>query len=684
MCGIAGMLATGGERVDPRHLHGMAECLHHRGPDDEGYLLASRDGLAMESCRGRDTVLERAVGHRAIDDVREPTYSLGLAHRRLSIIDVSPGGHQPMSAADGTLWLTYNGEIYNYLELRRELQGLGHHFETESDSEVLLRAYEQWGAACLARLNGMWAFAIADLRRGCLFCARDRLGVKPLYYWWNGQTFAFASEIKGLLQLPFVPRVPNDQIVWDFLALGALDHTDQTFYRDIHALDAGEHMTVSFDGRLERKHYWALPPRGQREPHPAKDAEVVRELITDTVRLRLRSDVRVGFCLSGGLDSSTVVAVADKLLDERELPQVGDQLQAFHSAFDDKSVDEREYVQAIIDRSRVVPSYVFPNSDELIADYEQLVRHQDEPFGGPSIYAQYRVIRLAREAGIKVLLDGQGGDELFGGYYQYYGLNLLNLLGAGDFGQAAATLANNSSIVARHGLFQAALRHTPRRIGQQVLLHQTTDQRLIARDFLAAYSQRLEVHLDQLRKASSMGDLLALELRRLSLPRLLRFEDRNSMAFSLESRVPFADDPRLIEFVSALPDSAKIWRGWSKYVLRQSMAGILPDTIRWRKRKLGFSVPSRAWAAAVRGSALLDLLPGLSGRYIDGSRLKRHLEPGGSNLPQAMLWRLLEIAIWERSLSEPAHTTSAREGSVIRAGARLAPTAAQAAQCSSS
>jgi asparagine synthase (glutamine-hydrolysing) len=683
MCGIAGILATGGEQVDPRCLHGMAERLHHRGPDDEGYLLASRDGAAVESCRGRDTVLERAVGQRAVDDVHEPAYSLGLAHRRLSIIDVSAGGHQPMSAANGTLWLTYNGEIYNYLELRRELQALGHHFDTDSDSEVLLRAYEQWGEACLARLNGMWAFAIADLRRGNVFCARDRLGVKPLYYWWNGRTFAFASEIKALLHLPFVACRPNDEIVWDFLVLGAVDHTDQTFYRDIHALPAGEHMRVFFDGRLERKRYWSLPPQGPRQPGLAQDAQVVRELVTDAVRLRLRSDVRVGFCLSGGLDSSTVVSLADRLLDERTLPQVGDRLQAFHSAFDDKSIDEREYVQAIIDRGRVVPSYVFPTSDELIADYERLVRQQDEPFGGPSIYAQYRVIRLAREAGIKVLLDGQGGDELFGGYYQYYGLNLLNLLMARDFGQAAAAVANNGSIVARHALLQAALRAAPRRLGQQALLRVTTDQRPIARDFLSAYGQRLEGHLGRLRATRSIGDLLALDLCRLSLPRLLRFEDRNSMAFSLESRVPFADDPRLIDFVSGLPDSAKIWRGWSKYVLREAMAGILPDSIRWRKRKLGFSVPSRAWAAAVRGSPLMDLLAGVDGTYADTARLKQHLEPGGPTLPQSMLWRLLEVAIWQRSLSERGHDVSAREGGTVRAGASLSPPAASAARCSS-
>jgi asparagine synthase (glutamine-hydrolysing) len=238
-------------------------------------------------------------------------------------------------------------------------------------------------------------------------------------------------------------------------------------------------------------------------------------------------------------------------------------------------------------------------------------------------------------------------------------------LAAGDFAQAFAALANNGSIIARHGAFQLALRHTPTSIGRLALRRVTTDARLIAPDFLQAYGYRLEAHLGQLRSTAMLGDLLRLDLNRLSLPRLLRFEDRNSMAFSLESRVPFADDPRLIEFVVALPDSAKIWRGWSKYVLRQSMAGILPNSIRLRKRKLGFSVPGQAWAAAVSTSPLMDLIANMSGRYIDRAWLKHTLGPGEPKPRASMLWRLLELAIWERSLSEPRRTASAPAGSAV-------------------
>src|SRR5919204_3602137 len=252
MCGIAGALSIDGGGVDPSHLRAMADVLWHRGPDDEGYLLVDHSGF-VEQRRGSDTVLERGLGLRHVSEVSDTRYLLGLAHRRLSIIDVSAAGHQPMASPDGRLWLVYNGEVYNYIELRRELEALGYRFHSDSDSEVVLRAYEHWGERCLDRFNGMWAFALADLRRGRLFCARDRLGVKPFYYWFDGTRFVFASEIKALLRLPFVKRIPNERMVWDFLVLGAVDHTDETFFANIHALGAGQQLVVSFDGELRRK-----------------------------------------------------------------------------------------------------------------------------------------------------------------------------------------------------------------------------------------------------------------------------------------------------------------------------------------------------------------------------------------------------------------------------------------------
>ena len=655
MCGIAGAFSIDGAGVDPGQLRAMAEALRHRGPDDEGYLLVDGSG-SVEERRGPDTVLERGVGLRHVCQESETRYMLGLAHRRLSIIDVSAAGHQPMASPDGRLWLVYNGEVYNYVELRRELEALGYRFHSDSDSEVVLRAYEHWGERCLDRFNGMWAFALADLRRGRLFCARDRLGVKPFYYWFDGTRFAFASEIKALLRLPFVGRTPNERLVWEFLVLGALDHTDETFVAGIHALGAGQQLVLSFDGQLRRRTYWNVPVHELRDetgrPAARDQVEQVRELLIDAVRLRLRSDVSVGFCLSGGLDSSSIVGIADRLLDETHRPQVGERLKVFHSAFDDPAIDEREYVRAVVGQTRATPFYVFPSSAELVEDFERLVWHQDEPFGGPSVYAQYRVVRRAREAGVKVLLDGQGGDELFGGYYRYAGAMWLQLLSARRFDRALAALTTNASVIGRHALLRLALRSLPIPLARGVLLRSTTTAGLLDPDFRTAHAEQADRFLDETRASGTVAQMLALDLTRRSLPRLLRFEDRNSMAFSLESRVPFVDDPRLIELVCSLPDSAKIWHGWSKYILRQAMGGILPEVVRWRKRKLGFSVPEHRWAREVGVERVRELLADIPGQYVNRRELER---PRAARLTSRagvdMLWRLLELAIWERALS---------------------------------
>jgi asparagine synthase (glutamine-hydrolysing) len=659
MCGIAGLLARGGAFIEPLHLAAMAEALRHRGPDDEGYLLADSDGSLIEAFSGRDTVAEWASRLRPLPmaTAMGARYAVGLAHRRLSILDVSAAGHGPMASPDRRLWLSYNGEVYNYVELRHELESLGHGFQGASDTEVVLRAYEQWGEACLARFNGMWAFTLADLRRRYLLCARDRLGVKPFYYWFNGQTFAFASEIRALLRLPFVGVAANDRMVWDFLALGALDHTDETFFADINALGAGQYLIVPFEGQPVRHTYWQLDSVSAEDAAnrivQQTDVDRVRDLVIDAVRLRLRSDVSVGFCLSGGLDSSSIVGVADRLLDEGSRPQVGTQLKVFHTAFDDPRIDEREYVRAVVERSRLTSFYVWPTSAEFVDDYERLLRHQEQPFGGPSVYAQYRVVGLARAAGVKVLLDGQGGDELFAGYHRHAGLHLAKLLQSGRLEAVRAALLANGVIAGRHALFEQALRTLPSTLAAQLLLWSSTDARLIDRDFGAAYHDRLKRFLAEMRATRSLAQMLAHDLTCHSLPRLLRYEDRNSMAFSLESRVPFADDPRLIECVFALPDAAKLGKGWSKYVLRQAMAGLLPESVRWRRRKLGFSAPEQAWAANLPASPLWDVLCATSSRYIDRRGLDRYIRTAGQRHMRAtLLWRLLELVLWERSLTD--------------------------------
>jgi asparagine synthase (glutamine-hydrolysing) len=505
----------------------------------------------------------------------------------------------------------------------------------------------------------MWAFALADRRRRYLFCARDRLGVKPFYYWFDGKTFAFASEIKALVQLPFIEVAPNERMVWDFLVLGALDHTEETFYKDIVTLGAGQYLTVSFEGDLTRRVYWTVQVDNNRalarRAVSYQDIADVRELIVDAVRLRLRSDVSVGFCLSGGLDSSSIVCVADRLQVEGSRPQIGTELKVFHSAFDDKAIDEREYVQAVLEQCRVGISYVMPTGAEFIDDYARLLSHQEQPFGGPSVYAQYRVVQLASQTGVKVLLDGQGADELFGGYYQYAGANLVNMLAAGNREQVWAVLRTNGLVAGRHALLQTSLRWLPVGLAGMLLMKMSSVADLVDSDFLTAHAERRDALLDDCRASTPLTQMLARDLTQRSLPRLLRYEDRNSMAFSLESRVPFADDPRLIELMCGLPDSAKQWNGWSKYTLRTAVAGLVPDKVRLRRAKLGFSVPQQEWAIATQSSALFDVLRTTNSRFLNQAAMAKWIQALGTQSKGTgtnMLWRLLELSMWEASLVE--------------------------------
>jgi asparagine synthase (glutamine-hydrolysing) len=420
MCGISGIWHLDNSRsISPSLIAQMTFTLRHRGPDDEGYLFVDTVTGHHEGRRGRDTVPELQM-----PDVRqgsEKRYDLAFGFRRLSIIDLSPAGHQPMGNADGSLWVVYNGEIYNYLELREELKARGHTFRTATDTEVILCAYEEWGEACLERFNGMWAFALWDGHRQQLFCARDRFGIKPFYYVWDGTTFAFASEIKALLQMPDITRRPNEPVIYDYLRYGHLDHSEETFFTGIKQFPPAHFLLLRPTRQFSLRRYWDLIPDRRAEPLFTSDASYAERfysLFEDAVRLRLRSDVPIGTCLSGGLDSSAIVCVANKLLlDENVIDPdlVGERQRTFSSCFDDRQYDERQYIQAVLALTGAEPNYTFPKGGELLDALTKLMWHQDEPFGSTSIYAQWRVMEKTAERGVKVLLDGQGGDELLAG-----------------------------------------------------------------------------------------------------------------------------------------------------------------------------------------------------------------------------------------------------------------------------
>ena len=647
MCGIAGVMTRDG-RADLGRLHQMSRLLRHRGPDGEGILLLDPEGGA-HPLGGPDTPraiyesgLRYAPGGAGNRDAAAH-YRVGLMHRRLAIIDLSPAGHQPLSDPSGRWWITFNGEVYNYLELRKELQGLGEKFQSATDIEVVLAAYRVWGEAALDRLNGMFAFAIWDADRRLLFCARDRFGVKPFYYEFDGSNFAFASEPKALALTQAHRIRVRPAAVRDLLALDWVDHEARTFFGGIMQLPAGHCLTMG-DRGLAMRRWWSLDPErratGASGDWPAQFAE----LFTDAVRLRLRSDVPVGTCLSGGLDSTAVVTTASRL--------VSAPLHAFSCAYDEGPAwDERPYMRAAIEASGATSHLVVPDGSDFWSVFDRLTAQQDEPTAGPGLFSQWKVMELAHGAGLKVLLDGQGGDEALAGYWRYLPMRLRDHLAAGDLGAFARDFggvadrlgaAHTLALTLEPWLPSGLLAPLRRRFGQgkdRVLSDAL--RRLNApepprapRDFPTALLRQQVFDLTQ----------------RL-LPSLLRYEDRNSMAFSIETRLPFLDY-RLVEFALSLPDDERLCGTTSKSILRRSLSDRLPAPVLARQDKMGFETPTDLWlrgrfAAETRRRLLTD---GPLHQWVRPDVMRDQLEEylSGRRDIGLQVWRWLSLESWAR------------------------------------
>ncbi len=581
MCGIAG-LVSGTRHMNLQSVPAVLERLEHRGPDDRGWLKYSPDNLRT----GREW-----------NSDEDSNCDVLLLHRRLSIIDVTDAGRQPMSSKDGRYHLVYNGEIYNYLELRSELQRLGHIFCTHTDSEVLLAAYAEWGARALLRFVGMFAFAVLDTQERRLFLARDCFGIKPLYYAVSGEFFAFASEIKALLELTRTPRKVNPHALLLYLRHGLSDQGMSTLLSGINQLPGAHYMELTLDAPClaQPVRYWT-PQLNGSELSFDEAAERLRELFVDSVRLHLRSDVPVGAALSGGIDSSAIVAVMRSVDPSLEI-------HTFSYIAEDPSLSEERWVDLAAAGVHAKVHKLHPTSDELVHDVEGLINSQEEPFGSTRIYAGHRVFRQARKAGIKVMLDGQGADELLGGYRYYLGAQFASLLRQGNYCDAMRLLCSASTLP-ESGTFSMLLCAADYMIPKN---WQGPFRALLAKEFTprwtnAAWFSQYGTDIGHTNYCSQQEVLRTTLLRTISetsLPHLLRYEDRNSMAFSIENRVPFLTVP-LAEFILSLPESYIIaLDGTSKAVFRAAMRGLVPDAILNRRDKIGFSTPERKWLFAV-------------------------------------------------------------------------------------
>jgi len=610
MCGISGILSFGG-KYNKEDILKMNKVLSHRGPDDQG------------------TYFDEFIG---------------LGHRRLSIIDLSKAGHQPMSDESEKYWIIFNGEVYNYLEIREELIEKGHKFHSNSDTEVILKSYIEWGVECLQKFNGMWAFALWDQEKKELFCARDRFGIKPFYYYHKNGYFVFASEIKALLEARGIPRKPNYERILQYLGNYPLLENESTFFKDIFQLPASHYALIK-KGEMKIERYWDIEKKSV-EDIDAKERFL--ELFKDSISLRLRSDVPVGTCLSGGLDSSSIVCVLNKMIDPTKQ-------KTFSSCFEDKRFDEREYIEEVLKATSVTPFYTFPDINYIYPQIEKIVWHQDEPFDSTSIFAQWSVMELAKKNGVIVLLDGQGSDEALAGYIPYKWYLLLD-----SFSNKNPVYLLKNSL----GLFKSVKGYKDyTNLSYYKILKRLVASKFISKEkvksnrsfylkkeFIDKYKDNLKLNYSN-RFGSRLENKLYHDVYYSSLPRLLQYEDRDSMAFSLESRVPFLDY-RFVEFIFSLPVSNKIKNGWTKYILRKAMKDILPEKIRCRKDKMGFVTPQDMWLNIIEGEIrdTFNSKDFLGRPYIDSNGVSELLEKyyGGDNSLSNTVWKLFCIEIWMR------------------------------------
>ncbi len=560
MCGIAGIISINPENLSKERLKNMTDSIAHRGPDGEGFWINTSN-------------------------------QAGFGHRRLAIIDLSGQAAQPMHYA-GRYSVIHNGEIYNYIELREELQKKGYSFRTESDTEVILAAYDCYKQECLQYFDGMFSFAIWDEKEQTLFCARDRFGEKPLYYYFDEEQFIFASEAKALWAAGVEKKI-NKPLLLNYLVLGYTETSvDKTisFFEGIFSLPSAHFLELQLPTfTFQLSGYWDCNKETKISISENKAQEQFNELFSASVKRRLRSDVSVGTSLSGGLDSSSITAVIN------EINSSNFSHKTFSATFPGFDKDESKYVQIAVKKFHLENYSVTPTADDFIRDLEKLCYHQEMPFSSSSVYAQYKVVELAAGHRVKVLLDGQGADEVCAGYSKYIHWHLQELLRINPLSAAKEMRAlKKNKIPFAWGwknylaaLFPAqASNQLEKREARKLLKHPG-----ITDEFKQQYFDRQTIYKPLVIK---LNDILYFNTFQQGLEKLLHYADRNSMAHGTEMRLPFLSH-ELVQFIFSLPASFKIHNGWTKWILRKTMEKRLPSEITWRTDKIGYEPPQKLW-----------------------------------------------------------------------------------------
>ena len=624
MCGILGVVSKKSSSLKYKIDYAL-DTLGYRGPDDRG--------IKREEC-GSSTIL--------------------FGHTRLSIIDLTPSGHQPMSSIDDIQSIIFNGEIYNYIELRAELIEIGYKFYSNSDTEVLLAAWREWGKECLIKLEGMFAFVILDRSSNKITCVRDAFGIKPFFYTWENGSFLFASEMEAIKALKLESVELDWQSAYNYLIHGSYDNGPRTFIHEVFNLSPGHLLEIDLLKNIKSESVqWWKPSIEERTDITFDQAtELVRDQFLNNIRLQMRSDVPLGAALSGGIDSSSVVCAMRKV--EPELP-----INTFSYIAKGSSVSEETWVDLVNDHVNAIPNKITLDPRELAADLDDMIKVQGEPFGSTSIYAQYRVFKLAREHGITVTLDGQGADEMLAGYSGYPGQRIRSLVEKGEFSEAIYFLNEWSKWPGRSRLM--GIKHTIAQMSQGYLyetLRHINDKKKIPSwinvEILEQRGiiRRLPRHgIGQNEVGRRLNAELLLCLTQRGLPALLRHGDRNSMRFSVESRVPFLT-LNLVNLLLSLPESYLISNnGETKSVFRAAMRGIVPDQILDRRDKIGFETPEREWMISIAETVRSWLSEDLGLPFLNQTKILEEFDliiSGKMNFSW-QVWRWINFSRWYSS-----------------------------------
>lgn len=606
MCGISGYIPRLKQQVDVSGLKQMTNLIAHRGPDDEGIFTNER---------------------------------IGLGHRRLSILDLSPDGHQPMKDKESDFIIIYNGEVYNYIELRKELKGLGHIFHTQTDTEVIMKAYDEWGERCTEHFNGMWAFALYDIAANKVFCSRDHFGIKPFYYTQTEKAFVFGSEIRQLLPFLAENKV-NTKVLTEFIFSNVTEPLNETFYEGVLKLPGAHNLVYDLNTDTYNIYcYYKLKcQNGLSELNIDEATALYGESLQSSINLRLRADVPVGTCLSGGLDSSTVATLAARNYTQK----TAEKFRAITAVSEETQKDESIYAGQVVEQEGMHWLKVKPDYEAFRNVLPEVVKAQEEPFPSCSIIMQYYVMKTARENKITVLLDGQGGDETLLGYERYYAAHLISLYkkkGLSYMLRAARSSARNNTLMRPLQVIQYIIYFSSARLRYFKYRKRNNFLKRIP-DFPAG------VRFDD-NKTKDIFEMQKRELMEYNLPALLKFEDKNSMWHSIEARLPFLDH-NTARLALSLPEEVKIYDGWTKYVLRKFMNDKMPETITWRKNKFGFEAPENMWIhqhklimkEAIVASSLLNSICNMK-------KIKRDFEA----MDNLTSWKLYSIALWEKEFN---------------------------------